>query len=119
MRGRPRLIFDGESILFSGREPDERPIAQVRAARQWLKDLLMASSGREVSVRAVVVYPGWFIEPTAEARSSDVWVLNPKALPAFIGNSRKQLSPEDVHLCAFHLAQYVRSVDQSRRVAGG
>ena len=37
-----------------------------------------------VSANAGVVFPGGYIEPTAEARASDVWVLNPKALPSLI-----------------------------------
>jgi hypothetical protein len=59
----------------------------------------------------VVLFPGWFIEPTAESKQSDVWVLNPKALPAFISNSQKRLSGEDMSLVAYHLSRFVRMAD--------
>lgn len=108
-RGEAKLIYDGTTVLKGGLKPDRNPIQQVRAARQWLKELLKESTGKEFSVRAVVVYPGWFIQPTAEAKSSDVWVLNPKALPSFIKHSATQLQSEDVSLCAYHLSRYVRS----------
>jgi len=60
----------------------------------------------------VVLFPGWFIEPTAEARQSDVWVLNPKALPAFISNSGEQLTDEDVGLVGYHLSRFVRGTSE-------
>lgn len=60
-------------------------------------------------VRPVVVYPGWFVTSTPAAKSSDVWVLNPKALPTFINHGEKILSSEDVSLYAFHLSRYIRS----------
>lgn len=108
-KGDARLIFDGESIKKYGLTPDRDPVKQVRAARRWLSELLRESTGKGFPIRAVVVYPGWYIEPTAEARSSDVWVLNPKALPSFIEHSRAQMSNEDASLCAFHLGRYIRN----------
>lgn len=108
-RGETRLVYNGENVLKNGLAPDRNPIDQVRAARNWLVNLLKESTGKKFSARPVVVYPGWYIQPTAEAKSSDVWVLNPKALPAFIAHSKPQLSAEDVNLCAYHLGRYIRS----------
>ncbi|ABW66902.1 nuclease-related domain-containing protein [Desulfosudis oleivorans] len=108
-RGETRLVYNGENVLKNGLAPDRNPIDQVRAARNWLVNLLKESTGKKISARPVVVYPGWYIQPTAEAKSSDVWVLNPKALPAFIAHSKPQLSAEDVNLCAYHLGRYVRT----------
>jgi len=109
VRGAPTLVYDGEGISKNGLPRDTKPIVQVRAARKWLAELLKESTGRGFTVRPVVLYPGWYIEPTAEAKASDVWVLNPKALPSFIANSKDQLQPDEVKLCAFHLARYVRT----------
>ena len=50
----------------------------------------------------------WFDEPTSEAKSSEVWVLNPRALPAFIGHGKDQLSTEEVSMISVHLSRYVR-----------
>jgi len=110
-RGKTRLVYNGENVLKNGLAPDRNPIDQVRAARNWLVDLLKESTGKKFSARPVVVYPGWYIQPTAEAKSSDVWVLNPKALPSFIAHSKPQLSPEEVNLCAYHLGRYVRMTE--------
>lgn len=107
-RGEAKLVFDGDSIRRNGLEPERNPITQVRAARGWLSDLLKESTGKSLPVRAVVLYPGWFIQPTAEAKASDVWVLNPKAFPSFIAHSATTLSTADVKLSAYHLGRYVR-----------
>jgi hypothetical protein len=110
-RGEAKLVYNGTNVLKNGFAFDRNPIQQVRAAKQWLTDLLKESTGKKFTTRAVVVYPGWFIQPTAEAKSSDVWVLNPKALPAFISKSALQISAEDVTLCAYHLGRYIRTVE--------
>lgn len=104
----PTITFNGETLLVAGRTPKRDPVKQVRAASSWLRDLLEESTGKRFTVRPVVVFPGWYIEPTAEARRSDVWVLNPKALPGFIDHSRAQLSPDDVRLASYHLSRYIR-----------
>lgn len=108
-RGEAKITYDGESILKQGIKPDRNPVIQVRASRKWLYDLLKESTGKGFLVRPVIVFPGWYIEPTAEAKSSDVWALNPKALPAFIEKSRNRITPEDVSLCAYHLSRHARA----------
>ena len=105
----PRIVFDGEEVSFVGLNPERSSVVQARAGAKWLSELLYESCGKKIAVRPVVVYPGWFIEPTAEARNSDVWVLNPKALPSFIQHSRITISPENVKLFSFHLSRYVRA----------
>ena len=94
-KGETRLVFDGESISSFGRPLDRNPVTQVRAARQWLAELIQESTGQKFPVRPVVVFPGWYIEPTAEARASDGWVLNPKALPSFSSHSAEWPVPAD------------------------
>lgn len=108
-RGEPRITFDGDRVLVLGKEPDRNPVNQVKAASRWLTSLIQELTGQRVSIRPVVVFPGWFIQQTAESRASDVWVLNPKALPTFIGNSRSQLSETEVHSFAAHLSRYARA----------
>jgi len=108
-KGRPVIIFDGQSIRLNNLPENNKPIIQVTAASSWLKSLLQESTGKKFDTKPVVVFPGWFIEPTSEARNSDVWVLNPKALPTFISNSKNMVSDEEISMAAFHLSRYIRS----------
>ncbi len=110
-RGEPNIRFDGERILACGRELKRDPVRQVRAAASWLRQLIQESTGKSLPVRPVVVFPGWYIEPTADAKGSDIWVLNPKALPSFISHSGRQLADSDVKLAAYHLSRYVRTFE--------
>jgi hypothetical protein len=101
------ITVEGDSLRVAGRIPDRNPIEQVTAAARWLECLLEKSTGKRFAVRGVVVFPGWFVEQRSER--GPVWVLEPKALPAFIEQEPVAVAPADVALAAFHLSRYVRS----------
>jgi hypothetical protein len=102
-----RVVVYGDSLTVAGHAPDRNPIEQVTAAARWLEGTLQQSTGRRFFVRGVVVFPGWYVEQ--KGPRGDVWVLEPKALPAFIENAPAMIAPSDVALAAFHLSRYVRS----------
>lgn len=107
--GRPTLVFDGNQITRNGKPLQQDALQQAQAQAKWLHDLLQETTGRDLPVRPVVVFPGWFIEKTSSAKSSPVWVLNPKALPKFLENEPQRISGEDVKLTAYHLSRYIRA----------
>lgn len=113
-KGEAKIIFNGDAIFLNGKIKTDKPIIQVRAASKWLNDLIQETTGLKLTVKPVIVFPGWFIEPTSESKTSDVWVLNPKALPTFIGNSKDQLSIEQVRMVSGHLSRYVRSFEEKK-----
>ena len=108
--GDARITFDGQTLLVAGRALDRDPMRQAHAQAAWLRTLLHDSTGRALSVFPIVLFPGWFVEPSPGSRDR-IWVLEPKALPTFLEQSPVRVSPEDVHLLAFHLSRYVRSVN--------
>ena len=112
-RGKAELIYNGDTILRFGRKADRDPIVQVKAASRWISELVKTSTGRSVPVRGVVLFPGWFIDSTAEGKKSDVWVLNPKALPTFIENSKLEFQFEDVKLIAYHISRFIRTENET------
>ena len=103
------ISIENGTILVGGIRMDRNPIEQVRGQVRWLARLLEKSTGRRLPINGVVVFPGWFIEPPADASGLDVWVLEPKALPAFISHEPIKLKLEDVALAAFHLSRYIRT----------
>ncbi len=105
-RGRATAACDGERILFNGLEPDRNPITQARAARDWLRELLLENTARKFPVKGVVVLPGWYVESTKGSRP-DIWVLNPKAFPSFIEHEPVVLKDEDIALASSRLINYV------------
>ncbi|AKS43205.1 nuclease-related domain-containing protein [Wenzhouxiangella marina] len=111
-QGEPKIVFNGEHLSLPGRNDERRPLIQAQAQASWLKTLLSESIGRSLDVRPVVLFPGWFID-SKQARQSPIWVLNPKALPTFLGNAPQRLSSEDIKLFSFHLSRWIRS-EESR-----
>jgi len=108
-KGEARIIYNGEAVFLHGKIENKQPIIQVKAAVNWLTDLLNESTGKKFNIKPVVVFPGWYIEPTAESKASEVWTLNPKALPSFIRNSQNQLEDHEVKMASFHLSRYIRT----------
>jgi Nuclease-related domain len=102
-----RVVVEGDTLTVAGRVLDPNPIEQVTAAARWLENELKRSTGKRFFVRGVVVFPGWFVEQRGPR--GDLWVLEPKMLPGFIGQAPEMIAPTDVALAAYHLSRYVRS----------
>jgi hypothetical protein len=105
----PRIRVKSGRLYKDGYLIEPNPITQAIAEAGWLKQLLTESTGKPIPVWPVVVFPGWLIEPMDSETKALAWVLEPKALPAWIEQEPVRLSPEDVRLAAFHLSRYVRS----------
>ncbi len=103
-----KLYFDGESVRVGDAELPDNPVVQARAQAEWFRKTLFDSTSKIFAVKPVVVFPGWFVERTARA-GSDAWVLEPKALQAFLRNEPDRMAPEDVSLVSFHLKRYIRA----------
>ena len=116
-RGNAQVSFDGEQLVVAGAAPSRDPIVQARAQATWLQRTLAESTGKTLRTFPVVLFPGWFVEQ-APGSTKDLWVLEPKALPAFLERAPEHLSPEDVRLAAFHLSRYIR-VGEQHRAEGG
>ena len=105
-----RVVVEGNSLTVAGYEPDRNPIEQVTAAARWLEKRLQESTGKRFFVRGVVVFPNWYVEQRGPR--GDVWVLESKALPAFIENAPAMIASSDVSLAADHLSRYVRNEEE-------
>ena len=110
-KGKAIVEYDGKKIIVNGFIPDRDPLVQTKASAGWIRELLRESTGKDLAVRGVVLYPGWYI--SGQPRNVEVWVLNPKSLPAFIEHENRVISPEDVHLFTYHLCRYIRSNNKS------
>jgi hypothetical protein len=106
------VTVHGGAIQVDGRPLDRDPIRQARAVADWVRSTLTASTGRTFPVRAVVLFPGWYVEPMKGQYPPDIWVLNPKAFPAFVESQPVQISEPDLNLAAFHMARYIKSAVQ-------
>lgn len=106
-----KVIFDGETLSITGLKPERDPVQQARANAKWLADLIKTSTGKRVYVRPVVLFPGWWVETTEKGRLSEVWVLEPKQLPARIQQCQAALPDDVVTMVKLHLSKYARSIE--------
>jgi len=106
-RGETKVLFDGETVLINGLAMDRDPIIQARASRDFIRGILEQTTGRRFPVRGLVLFPGWYVVRTEGTRSSDVWVLNEKALPGFVDHEDVVISSEDVALAFSRLEDHV------------
>ena len=112
-KGDARITFANGRLRAGTHEPDRDPITQARAQATWLRNVLAESTGKQFSVMPVIAFPGWFVEQPAQ-RLTDIWVLEPKALPAFLEQEPLRLAPPDVKLAGFHLSRFIRSAERER-----
>jgi hypothetical protein len=104
-----RIRVEAGRLMVGTASWGEHPIHQAIESGKWLGELLKASTGREMAVRPVLVFPDWMVDPVPGDVKRTVWVLNPKALPSWIENEPHRLPEEDVHLATFHLSRYIRA----------
>jgi len=100
------VVFDGETVTVDGFAPDRDPIVQVQAAARQVREIIRRSTGLDVQVRPVVLYPGWF---TRSARGVDVWVLNETAFPKWVHAEERSLDDAAVRQIAAGIAIHVRN----------
>lgn len=108
-KGSAIIKYNGKSLQFNNGFINKEILVQAKAGASWLRELIEESTGKKVFVRPVVVFPGWYIENNSGFKKSDIWVLNPKALPKYIGNGFERLKTEDVSLISSHLSKYIRN----------
>jgi Nuclease-related domain len=111
VRGDARIRFDGQQLLVGKQAPDRDPITQACAQSSWLKGLLTESTGKIFETMPVLLFPGWFVEQ-APGSLQHIWVLEPKALPAFLENAPQRCAPADAKLAAFHLSRFIRAAEK-------
>lgn len=112
-RGDARVVFDGKALTVGDREVDDRIVVQALAQARWLREVLAESTGKRLPVRPVVLFPGWFVEQRP-GTTREIWVLEPKALPAFLDNTAQALMPDEVALASLHLSRLIRVRERDR-----
>lgn len=111
-KGAAIIRYDGERLWKNGLESRGEMLIQAKAQRHWLKDRLKETTGKDFPVRALIVFPGWFVEATQRPSQDAIWVLNPKSVRSYISKMPAILSPEDVKLAIYHTTQMIRSEER-------
>ena len=108
IKGEAKLKYDGVTVEVNGYKA-KSPIIQAKAASKTLQELLEQSCGKKFSVRSVLLFPGWFVEPQNKDSQKEVWALNPKGFQTFAQNQGEQLTNDDAKLASYHLSRHIRA----------
>lgn len=106
------VSYDGTKIRVDGMVPDRDPIPQTLAAANELAQIIERGTQRRPFVRPVVLYPGWFIEK--QPKGVAVWVLAPRAFPAFLQREAKVLSDVEIAGIRNAIGAHIRSTAASQ-----
>lgn len=101
------ISYDGKIITLGGHPMNSDPVKQAKSQASWLRDLLKRQTGKDFAIRPVVVFPGWWVDP--QPHGAEVWVLNPKALPAFLEGQKVALTDDQIEFTYARLADYIRT----------
>jgi hypothetical protein len=103
-----KVCFDGERITVGGFEPDRNPVVQAKAQANWLRALLVESTGEKLPIRPVILFPGWWVEQQGGNSTRDLWVLEPKAIRGFLEHQPVALEGDKISMTASHLMRFIR-----------
>jgi hypothetical protein len=104
--GNVTIKYDGEKVRIGNHEPDRDPVAQAKACRDHIANLLTKVTNRRPKMRAVVLYPGWYVE--RQPRGVEVWVLSPGAFVKFLDGEFQVVSGDETGLLSAALESYCR-----------
>ena len=95
--GDQKIVYDGQRITIDGHDRS-KPLDQARACRDDVrKRLTERFPGKEIPVRAIVVFAGWYINsPRGRSGPDDVWVLNEGGVEKWIAKEDERLPDEAV-----------------------
>ena len=110
-RGQTRIQFDGELVWMNGKPLERNPVIQAKAQASWLRKLLDDLTAKQIKVRPVVVFPGWYIEHSPGALK-EIWVLEPKALSKFLENEPNVLAADEVKVLSNQLSRHIRAQEK-------
>jgi len=100
--------YDGRALHFPN-GTDIEMIAQAKRQSKWLSDWLSRAVGEELTVRAVLALPGWFVKRTA-ARGMPV--VNPKQFDSLFDHIQSRaLTPDMISRITHQLDQKCRDIE--------
>ncbi len=108
--GTDKIEADSRGILIAGYIPDKDILLQPLLEADWISEMINHKIGKNIKIKPVLTFPGWFIEPSAQkvANERGVLLVNPKALGKFIMNESETFSSDEVSILISLISSHVR-----------
>lgn len=103
---RASVTFDGSTLFLPKGKTDTKAIEQARRNARSLEAWLTKACGEQVTAKAILTLPGWFVTRRA---TSDVNVLNPDEIKhSFPSRIKSPLSSEQIQRISYQLTERCR-----------
>lgn len=104
--GDARIRYDGAAVSLNGGPYDSSAINQARIRARQLQRIIKESSGLDLPVQPILMFPGWSVDTAETQNHADVWVITSKVLPMWIRNVPECVGMKDVKHAARQLSSY-------------
>ena len=102
------VAYDGRALHFPN-GTDIEMIAQAKRQSKWLAEWLSRAMGEEITVRAILALPGWFVKRTAP---EGLPVVNPKQFDSLFQHiPPRTLTPPMITRITHQLDQKCRDIE--------
>lgn len=99
--------YNDDEILLNGYRPDANPIVPQKNVTAWLSEKLNQGTSRSIQVKAIVIFPDWFVKTPQEATT--VKVMNPRELETYLLGKTNVLSESEKALLDIQLGELIKS----------
>lgn len=100
------VLYDGSNLSFPSWS-ENAPLDQAERQARWLQDWLTSAVGEAVSVKPILILPGWFIKRT---NHSGVYTFNGKNPKMLLQITQEILSPELINRIVHQIDQRCRNI---------
>lgn len=104
-----RVVYDGRALNFPG-WVETKPLAQASRQAIWLSKWLTSAVGEQVAAKAVLAFPGWFVE---RKNRGDVLLISGREAPSILKAKHVTLSDTLLKRIEHQLEQRCRDVEPS------
>ena len=104
-RGAAVIRHRDNTLTFNDKSESKSELVQAKAGANWLRNFFQETLRRDLTVKPVLFFPGWYIENEG---SNEVWILEPKAFPKYLNNRKPVFERDEVMTLSTALSRYIR-----------
>lgn len=109
--GDQKVSFNGKNILIDGKLPFNDPIKQAEGEASWLGEFISKNLGATyaIKVKPVIIYPGWFIDPSCKNANVLIFNVHEKGLPGYLERIKDSLDSSQIDVVSNLIGNYIRN----------
>lgn len=113
-KGDQRITYDGKNIKIDGFISNKDYLLQANGEKAWLESFIEQNIGKAINVKVkpVIIYPGWFIDPSCKNAEVLIFNDNEKCLPVQLQKMEKTLDRDQIDILSNLIGNYIRKKEE-------